>query len=87
LLDEPFAGLGTSEIEPLAALIRELHDSEGLTILIIEHRLREFMQLVGRVIAMDFGEIIAIGPPQEIVRHPRVVEAYIGRTETTRGVA
>jgi branched-chain amino acid transport system ATP-binding protein len=87
LLDEPFAGLGTSEIEPLAALIRELHDSEGLTILIIEHRLREFMQLVGRVIAMDFGEIIAIGPPQEIVRHPRVVEAYIGRTEATRGVA
>ena len=71
----------------MAALIRELHDSEGLTILIIEHRLREFMQLVGRVIAMDFGEIIAIGPPQEIVRHPRVVEAYIGRTEATRGVA
>jgi branched-chain amino acid transport system ATP-binding protein len=87
LLDEPFAGLGTSEIEPLAALIRELHDSEGLTILIIEHRLREFMQLVGRVVAMDFGEIIAIGPPQEIVRHPRVVEAYIGRTEAARGVA
>ena len=87
LLDEPFAGLGTSEIEPLAALIRELHDSEGLTILIIEHRLREFMQLVERVIAMDFGEIIAVGPPQEIVRHPRVVEAYIGRTEAARGVA
>jgi len=87
LLDEPFAGLGTSEIEPLAALIRELHDSEGLTILIIEHRLREFMQLVERVIAMDFGEIIAVGPPQEIVRHPRVVEAYIGRTEAVHGAA
>jgi branched-chain amino acid transport system ATP-binding protein len=87
LLDEPFAGLGTSEIEPLAALIRELHDSEGLTILIIEHRLREFMQLVQRVIAMDFGEIIAVGPPQEIVRHPRVVEAYIGRTEAVHGAA
>jgi branched-chain amino acid transport system ATP-binding protein len=87
LLDEPFAGLGTSEIEPLAALIRELHDSEGLTILIIEHKLREFMQLVQRVIAMDFGEIIAVGPPQEIVRHPRVIEAYIGRTEGERGAA
>jgi branched-chain amino acid transport system ATP-binding protein len=87
LLDEPFAGLGTSEIEPLAALIRELHDSEGLTILIIEHRLREFMQLVERVIAMDFGEIIAMGPPQEIVRHPRVVEAYIGRAEAVHGAA
>ncbi len=87
LLDEPFAGLGTSEIEPLAALIRELHDSEGLTILIIEHRLREFMQLVGRVIAMDFGEVIAEGPPQEIVRHPRVVEAYIGGPGAHRGAA
>jgi len=99
LLDEPFAGLGTSEIEPLAALIRELHKSEGLTILIIEHRLREFMQLVRRVIAMDFGEIIATGTPNEIVRHPRVVEAYIGRggddlearlgvaTEVVRGTA
>jgi branched-chain amino acid transport system ATP-binding protein len=43
LLDEPFAGLGTSEIEPLAALIRELHEQEGLTILLIEHRLREFI--------------------------------------------
>jgi branched-chain amino acid transport system ATP-binding protein len=87
LLDEPFAGLGTSEIEPLAALIRELHDSEGLTILIIEHRLREFMQLVGRVIAMDFGEIVAVGPPAEIVRHPRVVEAYIGKIEVPLVVA
>ncbi|HEV2547732.1 MAG TPA: ABC transporter ATP-binding protein [Stellaceae bacterium] len=87
LLDEPFAGLGTNEIEPLSALIRRLHAEEGLTILIIEHKLREFMQLVRRVIAMDFGEIIAIGSPAEIVRHPRVVEAYIGRTEARFGAA
>ena len=87
LLDEPFAGLGTSEIEPLAELIRELHDREGLTILLIEHRLREFMQLVKRLIAMDFGEVIAEGPPQEITRHPRVIEAYIGKTEGERGAA
>ena len=87
LLDEPFAGLGTNEIEPLSALIRRLHAEEGLTILIIEHKLREFMQLVRRVIAMDFGEVIAIGPPAEIVRHPRVVEAYIGKTEAPLGVA
>jgi len=87
LLDEPFAGLGSNEIGPLSALIRKLHAEEGLTILIIEHKLREFMQLVRRVIAMDFGEVIAIGPPQEIVRHPRVVEAYIGRTEAPLGLA
>jgi branched-chain amino acid transport system ATP-binding protein len=87
LLDEPFAGLGGNEIEPLSALIRKLHAEEGLTILIIEHKLREFMQLVRRVIAMDFGEVIAIGSPAEIVRHPRVVEAYIGRTEARFGTA
>jgi branched-chain amino acid transport system ATP-binding protein len=79
LLDEPFAGLGAGEILPLVHLIRRLHDSEGLTILIIEHKLREFMQLVSRVIAMDFGEIIATGTPAEIVRHPKVVESYIGK--------
>jgi branched-chain amino acid transport system ATP-binding protein len=81
LLDEPFAGLGAGEIEPLAALIKTLHRDEGLTILIIEHKLREFMQLVERVIAMDFGEIIAIGDPATIVRHPSVIEAYMGKGE------
>ena len=78
LLDEPFAGLGTSEIEPLAALIRELHTAEGLTILMVEHRLREFMALVTRVVAMDFGEVIGDGTPAEITKNPRVVKAYIG---------
>lgn len=88
LLDEPFAGLGTSEIEPLAALIRELHAAEGLTILLVEHRLREFMALVTRVIAMDFGEVIADGAPAEITRDPRVVKAYIGgNVEEARGAA
>ena len=75
------AAVRLGEIEPLANLIRSLHRSEGLTILIIEHKLREFMQLVETVIAMDFGEIIAVGDPATIVRHPRVVEAYMGKAE------
>jgi branched-chain amino acid transport system ATP-binding protein len=87
LLDEPFAGLGSAEIDPLAGLIRELHATEGLTILMVEHRLREFMALVHRVIAIDFGRVIADGAPAEITRNPKVIEAYIGRTETADGVA
>jgi branched-chain amino acid transport system ATP-binding protein len=87
LLDEPFAGLGSSEIEPLAQLIRRLHREEHLTILLIEHKLREFMALVSRVIAMNFGEVIAVGPPDEIVKNPKVIEAYIGRTEDAHASA
>jgi branched-chain amino acid transport system ATP-binding protein len=87
LLDEPFAGLGSSEIEPLAQLIKRLHREENLTILLIEHKLREFMALVSRVIAMNFGEIIAVGPPDEIVKNPKVIEAYIGKTEDAHASA
>jgi len=87
LLDEPFAGLGSSEIEPLAQLIKKLHREEHLTILLIEHKLREFMALVSRVIAMNFGEVIAIGPPEEIVKNPKVIEAYIGKTEDAHASA
>ena len=79
LLDEPFAGLGSGEIDDLSALLRQVHEDEGLTIMLIEHKLREFMRLVGRVIALDFGEVIARGSPDEIVQHPAVIEAYIGR--------
>jgi branched-chain amino acid transport system ATP-binding protein len=79
LLDEPFAGLGSGEIADLSALIRSVHAEQGLTVMLIEHKLREFMRLVGRVIALDFGEVIAEGAPEDIVRHPAVIEAYIGR--------
>ncbi len=79
LLDEPFAGLGAFEIAPLAALIRAL-SAQGVTILIVEHKLRELMRLVTRVIAMHFGEIIAQGTPEAVARDPGVVEAYLGGT-------
>ena len=77
LLDEPFAGLGPTEIAPLASLIRAL-SAQGVTMLIVEHKLRELMRLVTRVIVMHFGEIIAQGAPEAVAREPRVVEAYLG---------
>jgi branched-chain amino acid transport system ATP-binding protein len=81
LLDEPFAGLGSGEIAALSTLIRDLHREQGLTIMLIEHKLREFMQLVSDVVAIDFGQVIATGTPQEIVKNPKVIEAYIGKQD------
>ena len=85
LLDEPFAGLGSHEIADLSALIRRIHAAEGLTVLLIEHKLHEFMKLVDRVIALDFGEMVADDIPERIVKHPRVIEAYIGGSADSAG--
>ncbi len=77
LLDEPFAGLNTAEMQGLLQLCLELH-RKGLTILIVEHKLKELMQMVQRVIAIDFGKLIADDIPQRIVQNERVLKAYMG---------
>lgn len=79
LLDEPFSGLSASEAAPLMALIADLAQ-QGKTMLIVEHKLRELMRLVRRVIVMQFGQIIAEGTPEVVVKMPSVIEAYLGGT-------
>ena len=77
LLDEPFAGLGPAELPGLSALLRRLN-AEGMALAIIEHKLRALMPLVQRVVVLDYGSVIAEGPPDEVVRDPRVLSAYLG---------
>lgn len=77
LLDEPAAGLRWSEKQALAVLLKQLRQ-EGLGILLVEHDMNFVMNLVDRVVVLDFGQKIAEGPPAEIQANPDVRRAYLG---------
>lgn len=78
LLDEVAAGLTEAEVQRMAELIRRCRDELGLAVVWIEHAVAVIMRAVERVIVLHHGELIADGPPGEVVRDATVVEAYLG---------
>jgi branched-chain amino acid transport system ATP-binding protein len=80
LLDEPFSGLSHEESVSITNLINSLH-SDGVTVFVTGHVLRELMHLVPRVIAMHQGKFIADGSPRDVANNKIVLEAYLGKGE------
>jgi len=78
LLDEPAAGLNSSDVQELIRLVRWIHGHFDVTIWMIEHHMDVMMELCQRIKVIDFGETIAEGTPETIRNHPAVITAYLG---------
>ena len=72
------AGLNLSETETAMGLVNKIRDS-GITVIMVEHIMKAVLGICERVIALNAGQIIAEGPPKEVVKNPLVVEAYLGK--------
>jgi len=80
MLDEPASGLDVGQAEDFVELLRSLSDL-GLSILLIEHDMSLVMGICDHITVLDFGQVIAEGPPSEIQRNEAVIEAYLGRAD------
>ena len=86
-LDEPFGGLNPTETKLIARSLKRLHKggrfgrlhSEGPAMLIVEHKISDLVEIIDKVVVINFGKIIAIGTPKEVVNNAEVVEAYLGK--------
>jgi branched-chain amino acid transport system ATP-binding protein len=78
LLDEPASGQSDEETKAFEGLLRRLVHDDGLSILLVEHDMALVMEVCDRIHVLDFGEVIAVGTPEEVRNDPRVRDAYLG---------
>ena len=78
LLDEPTAGINPTLVNALLDRLSRVNRDLGMTLLVIEHNMRAIVSLAARIYCLAHGELLAEGPPEEIQRDPRVLDAYLG---------
>ena len=83
VLDEPSSGIAQRETEALGPLLERIRTETGCAMLVIEHDMPLITTVSDRLIALELGQVIAEGPPLEVVRDPRVVSSYLGTDDAT----
>jgi branched-chain amino acid transport system ATP-binding protein len=78
LLDEPSSGLNVEETDDMSFWIRDMKTELGITVLMVEHDMSLVNRVSDRVIALNYGKVLAMGPPAEVQAHPDVIAAYLG---------
>ena len=81
LLDEPSSGLNVEETDDMAYWIQDIKNDLGITVLMVEHDMSLVSKVSDRVLAMNQGQVLALGTPREVQSHPAVVEAYLGSVD------
>mgnify|MGYP001295001847 CR=1 FL=1 len=79
LVDEPLTGMNHTEVQDMIEILKRIRDHLKITIVVVEHNMRALMSLCDRLIAINYGEIIAEGTPEQVQNNHEVIEAYIGK--------
>ena len=83
LLDEPSSGIAQRETEALGPVLLDIRDQTGAALVVIEHDMPLITGISDRLVALELGEVIAIGTPDEVVANDRVIEGYLGSNDAT----
>jgi ABC-type branched-subunit amino acid transport system ATPase component/predicted MFS family arabinose efflux permease len=81
MFDEPSSGIAQRETEALGPLLLDIRESTGASLLVIEHDMPLITGISDRMVALDLGAVVTVGPPDEVVNHPQVVASYLGTDE------
>jgi ABC-type branched-subunit amino acid transport system ATPase component/MFS family permease len=81
LFDEPSSGIAQRETEALGPLLLRIREATGASLLVIEHDMPLITSISDRMLALDLGQVVVEGTPDEVVNHPQVVASYLGTTE------